>query len=131
LARNLSKSEAIEVVESFLVQRLNHEGWYQNISKEIYAILLYGSAAKGLNTEKSDIDVMILLPLEAEKKFTDGEYFYNFRGQTVNVVLRSIEKLREVTSARDEFQKEIFRESEIIWQKDGEVAKLLLELENN
>ena len=122
----MNKEKATNLVKEFLRDQLYNEDWYKKINDEIKAILLYGSVAKGLNKPDSDVDILIILPLELEEKHTIGEYSYSFQGQEINIVLRSIERLRKLAVEHgDAFQAEIFRDSEIIWQKDGEVRGLI------
>lgn len=121
-----NKSEAIKIVNEFISDQLESEKWYQDIRPELKAIILYGSVVKGTNNEDSDIDILFILPIKIEEKYTQGEYSYNYKGEEVNIVIRSIEKLGEIARGEfDAFQVEIFRESEIIWQKDNEVNELL------
>jgi len=123
--KDFSKDEAIKIAKRFISEKLSSEVWYKNIKEDIKAILLYGSRAKETNRIGSDIDVLIILPLEAEQKYTKGEYVIYFESYEMNVVLRSIEKLRTIDFKTDKFQKEIFRKSEFILENDGEVRKLL------
>ena len=123
---SITKEQAIELIKKFIEFELVNESWYQNIKEYLSAIVLYGSVAKGINRTDSDIDVLFFLPLEIEEKYTAGEYVYQFEGREVNIVIRSIEKLRKIAKEKsDEFQKEIFRDSEIIWSKDGEARELM------
>ena len=125
----ITKKQAIEVAKRFIESQLCDEAWYQNINEHLSAIVLYGSVAKGVNRADSDIDILFFLPLEIEEKYTTGEYFYKFEGKEINIVIRSIEKLRQIAEEKnDEFQKEIFRGAEIIWSRDDEVAKLLRDI---
>ena len=122
----ITKKQAVELIKKFIEFELDNKSWYQNIKKHLSAILLYGSVAKGVNRADSDIDILLILPLEIEEKFTIGEYVYQFEGKEINIVIRSIERLRKIAVEKnDEFQKEIFRESEIIWSKDEDVAELI------
>lgn len=122
----ITKKESISLIKRFIESQLCNEKWYQDVEDHLSAIILYGSTAKGANRVDSDIDILLILPLEIEEKYTAGEYFYQFEGREINIVIRSIENLRKIaTEGNDEFQKEIFREAEIIWNKDGEVEKLL------
>ena len=122
----MNKEKAINLVKEFLSDRLCNEEWYKEIDDHIKAILLYGSVAKGTNRPDSDVDVLIILPLVFEEKYTIGVYSYLFRGQAINIVLRSIERLRKLThTQRDDFQAEVFRDSEIIWQRDNEAIELI------
>jgi predicted nucleotidyltransferase len=125
----INKKEAVELAKKFITSELIKETWYQNIKEHLSAIILYGSVAKETNRSDSDVDVLFILPLEIEEKFTTGEYFYKFEGNKINIVLRSIEKLRMIAEKNnDPFQKEVFRDSEIIWGRDEEVRNLLLKI---
>lgn len=123
----ISKSEATELIKDFLESGLKQEDWFKNVQEYIKAIVLYGSVAKGMNTDSSDIDVLVFLPLGIEEKYTQGEYFYKYKNHEINIVCRSVEKLRELAKLeeKDLFQREVFRDSEIIWSKDDEVKSLI------
>ncbi|KKQ45969.1 MAG: hypothetical protein US63_C0008G0007 [Candidatus Moranbacteria bacterium GW2011_GWC2_37_8] len=122
----ITKKQAVELVKKFIEFELDKELWYQNIKEYLSAVIFYGSVAKGINRADSDIDILFFLPLEIEEKYTTGEYVYRFEEKEINIVIRSIERLRKIAVEKnDEFQKEIFRESEIIWSKDEEVAELI------
>ena len=91
----------------------------------VKAIVFYGSRAKGLNKPDSDIDILLFTPLRAEEEYTKGEYFYKFNNYEINIVLRSIERLRKLAVEKDDFQRGVFRDCEIIWEKDNEVKELI------
>lgn len=126
----INQKQAIKIYRQFLKDVLGNENWYKNVSSHIKASLLYGSVAKGTNREDSDIDILLILPLEIEEKFTNGEYVYNYQSHEVNIVLRSIEKLRKIAQEqKDSYQKEVFRDSTIISACDDEVKNLLLNIQ--
>lgn len=126
----INQKQAIKIYRQFLDNVLSNENWYKNASSHIKASLLYGSTAKGTNREDSDIDILLILPLEIEEMFTIGEYVYDYQGHEVNIVLRSIEKLRKIAQERkDSYQKEVFRGSTIISACDDEVKNLLLDIQ--
>jgi predicted nucleotidyltransferase len=126
----ITKKQAIELIKKFIKFELINELWYQNIKESLRAIVLYGSVAKGMNRTDSDIDILFFVPLEIEEKYTAGEYLYQFKGKDINIVIRSIEKLRKIAEEKnDEFQKEVFREAEVIWSKDDEAKNLIMEIE--
>lgn len=128
--RVINKKQATDLVRRFIESELNNETWYQKIKDHCVAIILYGSVAKEVNRADSDVDVLLILPLEMEEKYTIGEYFYSFEGEKVNVVIRSIERLRKIVEEKnDSLQKEVFRNAEIIWSRGGEIAHLLKNLE--
>lgn len=122
----MGKQQAIDLFQEFAATRLENENWYTNIKPYIKAVILYGSIAKGTHRPDSDIDILIIVPLVVEEKFTAGEYTYTFKGQEINIVLRSIEKLRIIADEHnDTFQKEVFRGSCLISASDAEVSNLI------
>lgn len=126
----ISKEQAIEIAKQFIDDILPNEGWYKAVQPYIGAILLYGSVAKGTNKPDSDIDILVILPLKAEEKYTTGEYFYNYQEQKINIVFRSIERLRKIAEEhKDETQKKVFRGSAII-KSDKEVMTLLRQIDS-
>lgn len=126
IMKRLDKFEAINIIKEFVEFTLIHESWYKNILLHIKAVLLYGSIAKAENRLDSDIDILIVIPLKIEEKYTKGEYFYKYKGYEINIVLRSIEKMRKLASGtKDAFQTEVFRKSEIIAENDNEVRELI------
>jgi predicted nucleotidyltransferase len=122
----INKRRAITLIKKFIKFPLSEKKWYKKIKPYAKAIILYGSVAKGTNRKNSDIDFLIILPLNIEKKYTKGEYFYNFKGYEINIVLRSIEGLRKIVKEqKDSFQAEVFKYAVIIWEKDKEVGNLI------
>jgi predicted nucleotidyltransferase len=125
----ISQKEAVAIYNQFFIDVLYAEEWYKNIVPHIKATLLFGSVAKGTNRNHSDIDILLILPLKIEEKYTKGEYFYNYQNHEINIVLRSIEKLRLIAKEqKDHFQKEVFRNSIIISSASDEVKSLLKEV---
>ena len=126
----INKQQSVELIKRFVESQFSNETWYQDIKEYLFAIVLYGSVAKETNRVDSDIDVLFILPLEIEQKYTSSEYSYQFEGREVNIVIRSIEKLRKIAAEKnDALQKDVFRDAEIIWNRDGEVMQLLSEIE--
>lgn len=124
----ISKSDAIILLKSYINSELENLKWFKNIKPHVKAIIFYGSASKGTNKPESDLDLLIIVPLKIEEKFTEGEYFYKFQNREINIVLRSFERLRKLAKEQnDKFEAEVFRNSEILFESDSEV-KTLLEL---
>ena len=122
----INREQAIVLAKEFIDKELEKEDWFAKIKPFVKAFILYGSVAKGTNKPDSDIDILIILPLEQEKEHTRGEYLYDYKNFKINIVLRSIEKLRKISlDKNDLFQKEIFRKSEILTDAEGEVTNLL------
>lgn len=126
----ITKSEAVQLVKEFLEDKLSKEEWFQDVQDFVKAIILYGSVSKGTNRPDSDIDVLVIIPLVIEEKYTKGECIYTYKNFEINIVCRSIERLRALAKLdeKDLFQREVFRGSEIIWEKDDEVRKLITAL---
>lgn len=122
----LTRAEALQIARQFIDEELLTLPWFQQTKKYIRGIVLYGSTAKGSNRPDSDIDILIFMPLAVEEQHTTGEYFYSYQGRVINIVIRSIERLRKVAQERsDAFQKEVFRKSVIIDSVDEEIPELL------
>ena len=121
----LTPSKAIKIVKGFKRSLLTRESWFIKIKPYIKAIILYGSIAKGTNRPDSDIDVLIITPLKIEEKYTKGEYVYQYKKYKINIVLRSIERLRRLAKKPTRLQAEVFRKARIIWEKDKEVKRLI------
>lgn len=125
----INKNQAMGIAKDFLNNELEKDDWFIKIKPFIKAFVLYGSMAKETNKPDSDIDVLLILPLLQEKKHTKGEYFYNYKNIKINVVLRSIEKLRKIAAEKkDLFQKEVFRKAKVLMDIDGEVSGLIKEI---
>ena len=125
----INREQSIKLEKEFLDNELEKEDWFVKIKPFVKASILYGSVAKETNQPDSDIDILLILPLEKEKEYTEGEYFYDYKGFKINIVLRSIEKLRKIAEDKNDlFQKEIFKKSEILVDTDGKVTNLLKEI---
>lgn len=130
--KKLNRTDAIALLRRFLKVNTGILKWYRLVKPYIKAIVFYGSTAKGLNKSGSDLDMLIFVPLEIEKKFTKGEYVYTFYGRKIDIVLRSIERLRLLAEeSGNDFEKEVFRDCEILHEADAEVSKLIKKILNN
>ena len=122
----ISRNDAISLLKLYIDNELLSLEWFDKIKVSVRAIIFYGSTSKGINKLESDLDLLIILPLEIEEKYTGGEYFYRFQNRDINIVLRSIEKLRVLSEKQNnEFEAEVFRDSEILFESDSEVRALL------
>lgn len=122
----LSKKQGIEILTEYIDTKLPKLKWYNQIKPHIKAIVFYGSTAKGLNRADSDLDILIFVPLKIETKYTKGEYFYKFNGREINIVLRSIERLRKLGREQNSsFESEVFRKCKILYEADSEVKTLI------
>lgn len=125
ILRKLNRDEAIVILDKYLSSVLVKEEWYKIIKKYVKAIVFYGSTAKGTNSLDSDLDILIFVPLRIEEKYTKGEYFYKYKSREVNIVLRSIERLRKLANGNNKFEAEVFRTAEILVEADSEVRGLI------
>ncbi len=125
----LSRKQGIELLKSYIDTKLPKLRWYKQIKPYIKAIVFYGSTAKGLNRPDSDLDILIFVPLKIEAKYTKGEYFYKFNGREINIVLRSIERLRKLGKEQNNsFESEVFRKCRILYELDSEVRILVKQI---
>jgi predicted nucleotidyltransferase len=124
--KKLPRKEAVEILRDYLNHEIIQLPWFKNIKLFVKAIIFYGSTAKGLNTSTSDLDLLIFVPLAIEKKYTVGEYSYFFKDREINIVLRSIERLRTLAREHNNiFEAETFRNCEILFESDAEVRTLI------
>lgn len=122
----LNRKDAITILESYIELKLSKLKWYQQIASHIKAIVFYGSTAKGLNRADSDLDILIFVPLSIELKYTKGEYFYHYNDREINIVMRSIERLRKLAKEKNNsIESEVFRKCKILSQSDSEVKTLI------
>jgi len=125
----INRDEAVSILKEYINSVLIKKEWYKNIEPYIKAVVFYGSTAKGLNRADSDLDLLIFVPLKTEKKFTKGEYLYKYYGRKINIVIRSVERLRKLgLEQNNKFETEIFKNSEVLSEKDSEVRLLIKRL---
>ncbi len=124
--KKLTSQEAVKILQQYLKTELMKHRWFHKIKPHIKAIVLYGSTAKGTNKPESDIDSLIFVPLEIEERYTTGEYFYTYKGREINIVLRSIERLRALSHEKSNpFEAEVFRKCTVLYESDTEVKTLI------
>jgi len=124
--KKLTKKEAINIIKEYIRRELMNKVWYKKIKPYVKAIVFYGSTAKELNRPDSDIDLLIFIPLVIELQYTKGEYSSMFKKREINIVLRSIERLRKLAKEQDSaFQAGVFKNAEIIFESDTEVRTLI------
>ena len=122
----LNRKEAIELLKKFIEIRLPKLKWYNQIKPHIKAVVFYGSTAKEINRPDSDLDILIFIPLNIETKYTKGEYFYKFNSREINIVIRSIDRLRKLGKEQNNlFEAEVFRKCKILYESDSEVKNLI------
>lgn len=126
----VDQRQALIICKDFIRDILPDEAWFKSVKPHTLATLLYGSVAKGTNRPDSDIDILMIMPLEIEEKNTIGEYFYKYKVYEINIVIRSIERLRKIAHGqKDKSQKEVFKDSVVI-ESDQEVKDLLTQIKS-
>lgn len=124
--KKLDRIEAIRILKEYIKTNITKLKWYQHVKTHIKAIVFYGSTAKGLNKPESDLDILIFVPLKIEVKYTKGEYFYTFKGRDINIVLRSVERLRKLGKEKNNlFEANVFSKCKILYESDSEVKILI------
>ena len=126
--KKLSRQEAIALLHTYLQHELVRLPWFKPIRPFIKAIVFYGSTTKGLHKPTSDLDILIFVPLAIETKYTAGEYVYLFKDRTINIVLRSIERLRKLKEHSDALESEVFRDCELLFESDSEARVLIAKI---
>jgi len=120
----VTKKEAIVVLKEFIALILVNEEWYKSCVNVIELIILYGSVAHQTNRIDSDIDIALFMPLDYEHRFTKGEYFYNFEGYEINIVIKSTERLHaQIERGITVQDKHVFTDVEIIFAKDRTIRR--------
>ncbi len=126
MMEKLDRSNAITILKDYIKTDLPKLDWFNQVKKDLKAIVFYGSTAKELNRPDSDLDMLMFMPLEIETQYTKGEYLYTYQGREINLVIRSIERLRELgREQNDPFEAEIFRNCEILYESDPECGDLI------
>jgi predicted nucleotidyltransferase len=131
--KKLTRNQGIKILNEYINTELPKLDWYPNVKHHIKGIVFYGSTAKEQNRPDSDLDFLIFVPAKIETQYTTGEYFYKFEkydNREINICFRSLERLRKLGRERkDKVQAEVFRMSEVLWEKDGEVRDLIKKIQ--
>lgn len=124
--KKITRNQAIVLLDTYIKSELPKKKWYKQVQSKISAMVFYGSTAKRKNRANSDLDLLVFLPLKVERKFTRGEYSYQYKKREINVVIRSIERLKILSKLNyNEFENEIFRMSKILWESDNTVRNCI------
>lgn len=89
-----------------------------SIGKDVDAIILYGSVARGESTENSDIDIMVISRnihqykkmLGAIRSDLDAEY-----GTMTTLVYRTFDQILDAVERGSPFLREVFREGKVLY----------------
>ena len=93
----------------------------QRIGREFPAdrVVLFGSYARGLPTDDSDVDLLIILPFEGKSVIQSAEIRMRLRPAfPVDLIVRTPEKVRERLAMGDDFMREILEEGKVLYEAD-------------
>lgn len=82
-------------------------------------VVLFGSYARGLGTEDSDVDLLVILPFEGKSVNQSVEIRMRLRPTfPVDLIVRTPEKVRERLEMGDDFIREILDEGIVLYEAD-------------
>ncbi len=93
----------------------------RRIGREFNAdrVVLFGSYARGVPTDDSDVDLLIILPFEGKSVFQSVEIRMRLRPAfPVDLIVRTPEKVRERLAMGDDFMREILEEGKVLYEAD-------------
>jgi len=93
----------------------------QRIGLEFSAerVILFGSYARGVVTEDSDVDLLVIGPFEGRSVDKSVEIRMKLRpGFPVDLLVRTGEKVRERIEMGDDFIREILEEGKVFYEAD-------------
>lgn len=97
------------------------EGFGQRIGREFGAdrVTLFGSHVRGEVGEDSDVDLLIIGPLEGRSVDKSVEIRMKLRPKfPVDLLVRTVEQVRERIAMGDEFLREIVEEGKVLYEAD-------------
>ncbi len=82
-------------------------------------VVLFGSYARGLGTEDSDVDLLVILAFEGKSVIQSVEIRMRLRPAfPVDLIVRTPEKVRERLAMGDDFMREILEEGKVLYEAD-------------
>ena len=82
-------------------------------------VVLFGSYARGLGTEDSDVDLLVILPFDGKSVNQSVEMRMRLRPTfPVDLIVRTPEKVRERLEMGDDFMREILEEGIVLYEAD-------------
>jgi len=80
-------------------------------------VILFGSYARGMVTEDSDVDLLVIGPFEGRSVDRSVEIRMKLRPRfPMDLLVRTPEKVRERIQIGDEFMREIVEEGKILYE---------------
>lgn len=93
----------------------------QRIGREFGAerVILFGSYARGTVTEDSDVDLLVIGPLDGRSVDRSVQIRMKLRPQfPVDLLVRTAETVRERIQMGDDFMREIVEEGKVLYEAD-------------
>ena len=91
----------------------------RRIGREFHAdrVVLFGSYARGVATDDSDVDLLVILAFEGKSINQSVEMRMRLRPAfPVDLVVRTPEKVRERMKMGDDFMREILEEGKVLYE---------------
>lgn len=98
------------------------EKFGRRIGREFQAhkIVLFGSYARGVTTDDSDVDLLVILPFEGKSVYQSVKIRLRLRPPfPVDLIVRTPEKVRERLRMGDDFIQEILEEGKVLYEADS------------
>ena len=82
-------------------------------------VILFGSYARGVVTEDSDVDLLVICPFEGRSVDKSVEIRMKLRPKfPLDLIVRTGEKVRERMEMGDDFMREILEEGKVLYEAD-------------
>ena len=93
----------------------------REIGREFHAhkVVLFGSHARGLAVEDSDVDLLVILPFSGESVRQSVAMRMKLRPAfPVDLIVRTPDKVRERIGMGDDFMREILEKGKVLYEAD-------------
>ncbi len=82
-------------------------------------VILFGSYARGIVTEDSDVDLLVIGPFEGRSVDKSVEIRMKLRpGFPIDLLVRTGDKVRQRMEMGDDFMREILEEGKVLYEAD-------------
>ena len=101
------------------IDQIEELGW--RIGREFHAhrVVLFGSYARGLPTEDSDVDLLVILPFQGKSVNQSVQMRMRLRPAfPVDLLVRTPKTVRERMEMGDDFMREILEEGKVLYEAD-------------
>lgn len=94
----------------------------RRIGREFHSdrVVLFGSYARGVATDDSDVDLLVIYPFEGRSVHQSVKIRMKLRPRfPVDLLVRTPEKLRQRIEMGDDFIREILEEGKVLYETDS------------